>query len=118
MANNDKDKKDSKNQDPHSSTTGEKLAEALKKIISSGSPAEISKEIISTVFGQAVKAKDDITHKVSTEMIALVQKIDFVKDLEVKRLSEVQFQDLKKDKHVLLIPEIIDRNLPFYLISG
>lgn len=77
MANNDK--KDSKNGES-SSTTTEKLGEAIKKIISSGSPTEISKEIISTVLGQALKAKDDITLKVSNEMIALVHKIDFVKE--------------------------------------
>jgi len=80
MENNDK--KDSKS----SETSGvavsatEKLSEAIKKIISSGSPTEISKEIIATVMGQALKAKDDITLKVSNEMIALANKIDFVKE--------------------------------------
>lgn len=63
-----------------SSTTTEKLGEALKKIISSGSPSEISKEIITTVMGQALKAKDDITLRVSNEMIALIRKIDFVNE--------------------------------------
>ena len=77
MANNDK--KDSKLSGEALSTT-EKLSEAIKKIISSGSPAEISKEIITTVMAQALKAKDDITLKVSNEMIALVHKIDFVKE--------------------------------------
>lgn len=76
MANNDK--KDTKNSE--SSSTGEKLGETLKKIISSGSPSEISKEIIGTVLGQALKAKDDITLKVSNEMISLVRKIDFVNE--------------------------------------
>ncbi len=76
MANNDK--KDSKSGD--SASTTEKLGEALKKIISSGSPSEISKEIMTTVVGQALKAKDDITLKVSNEMIALIHKIDFVKE--------------------------------------
>ncbi len=78
MANNDKsEKKDSKNE---SSSTTEKLGDALKKIISSGSPSEISKEIIGTVVGQALKAKDDITLKVSNEMISLIHKIDFIKE--------------------------------------
>lgn len=76
MANNDK--KDQKNSEQ--STTTEKLGEAIKKIISSGSPSEISKEIITNVVGQALKAKDDITLKVSNEMIGLVRKIDFVKE--------------------------------------
>jgi hypothetical protein len=77
MANNDKkNSKDGEN----TSTATEKIGEALKKIISSGSPAEISKELIGTVLGQALKAKDDITLKVTNEMITLVQKIDFVKE--------------------------------------
>lgn len=76
MANNN-EKKD-KSSDSASAT--EKLGEAIKKIISSGSPTEISKEIITTVMGQAIKAKDDITLKVSNEMIGLVRKIDFVKE--------------------------------------
>lgn len=75
MANSDEDKKNGE-----SLKTSEKLGEALKKIIASGSPSEISKEIIGTVLGQALKAKDDITLKVSNEMITLVQKIDFVKE--------------------------------------
>lgn len=108
MANNDKkdskpdekEKKDSKSSE--SSTATEKLGEALKKIISSGSPSEISKEIMATVMGQALKAKDDITLKVSNEMIALIQKIDFVK--EFTRFSEnykfkvsAEIEIIKKD---------------------
>ncbi len=69
------EKKDSKPSDVHSS-----LSETLKKIISSGSPTEISKEIISTVVGQALKAKDDVAVRVSTEMISLIKKIDFVQE--------------------------------------
>ncbi len=72
MANNDK--KDPKAGDSQS------LSDTLKKIISSGSPTEISKEILSTVVGQALKAKDDVALKVTNEMIALVKKIDFVKE--------------------------------------
>ena len=66
MANND-DKKD-------------KLTDTLKKILSSGSPTEISKEILTTVLAQALKAKDDVALKVTNEMIGLVRKIDFVKE--------------------------------------
>jgi hypothetical protein len=73
MASNDK--KDSKLGDAASS-----LSETLKKIISSGSPTEISKEIIHTVVNQALKAKDEVAVKVSSEMISLVKKIDFVKE--------------------------------------
>lgn len=77
MANNEK--KDHKQSDSQANEK-EKLTDTLKKIISSGSPTEISKEIIGTVLGQALKAKDDITLKVSNEMISLVRKIDFVKE--------------------------------------
>ncbi|MBC7419333.1 MAG: hypothetical protein H7328_01275 [Bdellovibrio sp.] len=72
MANNDK--KESKPGESQS------ISETLKKIISSGSPTEISKEIINTVVGQALKAKDDVALKVTNEMISLVKKIDFVKE--------------------------------------
>ena len=112
MANNDKkesrkddkvdDKKDSKSNESVASSTTEKLGEALKKILSSGSPTEISKEIIATVMGQALKAKEDITLKVSNEMIALIQKIDFVN--EFSKFSEnykfkvsAEIEIIKKD---------------------
>jgi hypothetical protein len=75
MANNN-DKKDSKN----SSSDSLKLTDTIRKIISSGSPTEISKEIIATVVGQALKAKDDVTLMVTNEMIGLVRKIDFVRE--------------------------------------
>lgn len=98
MANN----KDEKSDGDKSSTT-ERLGDALKKIISSGSPTEISKEILSTVVGQALKAKDDVTLKVTNEMIALVRKIDFVKEFskfaenhKFKVTAEIEI--LKKDK--------------------
>jgi hypothetical protein len=99
MANNKDDKSDGNEK----SSTTEKLGDALKKIISSGSPTEISKEILSTVVGQALKAKDDVTLKVTNEMIALVRKIDFVKEFEkfaenhkFKVTAEIEI--LKKDK--------------------
>ena len=72
MANNDK-------KDPKSGES-QSLSETLRKIISSGSATEISKEILSTVVGQALKAKDDVAGKVTNEMIALVKKIDFIKE--------------------------------------
>jgi len=98
MENNDK--KDSKSNEAPSAT--EKLSETIKKIISSGSPSEISKEIIATVMAQALKAKDDITLKVSNEMISLVNKIDFVNEFskftqnhKFKVTAEIEI--LKKD---------------------
>lgn len=76
------DKKDLKNSGSDESLTkSEKFSDALKKIISAGSPTDISKELIGTVLGQALKAKDEVSLKVTNEMIALVRKIDFVKEI-------------------------------------
>ena len=68
MANNSDDKKDPK------------LTETLKKILSAGSPSDISKELLGTIVGQVLKTKDDITLKATNEMISLIQKIDFVNE--------------------------------------
>ena len=57
-----------------------KISDTIKKIISAGSPSEISKELIGTVLTQALKAKDDVSLKVTNEMIGLIRKIDFVKE--------------------------------------
>jgi len=57
-----------------------KLTDTIKKILSAGSPTDISKELIGTVVGQVLKTKDDITLKATNEMISLIQKIDFVKE--------------------------------------
>lgn len=57
-----------------------KLTETIKKILSAGSPSEISKELLGTVVGQVLKTKDDITMRATNEMIGLIQKIDFVKE--------------------------------------
>ena len=68
MANNNEDKKDPK------------LTDTIRKILSSGSPTEISKELLSSVVGQALKTKDDVAMKVTNELISLVRKIDFVNE--------------------------------------
>lgn len=57
-----------------------KLSETIKKILTAGSPSEISKELLGTVVGQVLKTKDDITLKATSEMISLIQKIDFGKE--------------------------------------
>ena len=67
MANNDEKK------DP-------KLTETLKKILTAGSPTEISKELLGTIVSQVLKTKDDITLRATNEMISLIQKIDFVNE--------------------------------------
>ncbi len=56
------------------------LSDAIRKIITAGSPTEISKELIGTVLSQALKTKDDVSALVTNEMISLVRKIDFVKE--------------------------------------
>lgn len=57
-----------------------KITDAIKKILTAGSPTDISKELLTTVVGQVLKTKDDITLKATNEMISLIQKIDFVKE--------------------------------------
>lgn len=90
MANGDNDKKDPK------------ITDAIKKILTAGSPTDISKELLTTVVGQVLKTKDDITLKATNEMISLIQKIDFVKEFskfaenhKFKVTAEVEI--LKKD---------------------
>lgn len=68
MSNNENDKKDPK------------ITDAIKKILTAGSPTDISKELLSTVVSQVLKTKDDITLKATNEMVAMIQKIDFVKE--------------------------------------
>ena len=79
MANDKKDSKPTTNEDPVIKGDG-KFSDTFKKIISAGSASDISKELMGTVLGQALKAKDDISTKVTNEMISLVRKIDFIKE--------------------------------------
>jgi polyhydroxyalkanoate synthesis regulator phasin len=101
MGNDSKKDSSSAGSDPAKSDTN-KISDAIKKIISSGSPTEISKEILSTVLNQALKAKDDVAAKVTNEMISLVRKIDFVQEFskfaqnhKFKVTAEIEI--LKKD---------------------
>ncbi len=79
MANEKKDSRQTPAEDPIIKGDG-KFSDTIKKIISAGSASDISKELMGTVLGQALKAKDDISSKVTNEMIALVRKIDFIKE--------------------------------------
>jgi signal transduction histidine kinase/CheY-like chemotaxis protein len=45
-----------------------------------------------------------------------IKKIDFIKDIKVRRLDSNQFNGVKEDVHNLIIPENIDSNLPYYLV--
>jgi len=90
VSNGDNDKKDPK------------ITDAIKKILTAGSPTDISKELLTTVVGQVLKTKDDITLKATNEMISLIQKIDFVK--EFSKFAEnhkfkvtAEIETMKKD---------------------
>lgn len=96
MANDDKKNNDNK-------STDNKISDAIKKIISSGGPSEISKELLTTVVGQVLKTKDDITLKATNEMISLIQKIDFVKEFSKfaenhKFKISAEIEIIKKDE--------------------
>jgi len=89
--------------DKKEKATSGNMADALKKIISAGSASDISKELLHTALGQVNKTKDDISAKVTNEMIALIRKIDFVKefskfaeDHKFKISAEVEI--IKKNK--------------------
>lgn len=90
--NNDNDKKDPS------------ITDTIKKIITSGSPTEISRELLGTVVGQVLKTKDDITLRATNEMITLIRKIDFVKEFSKfaenhKFKVSAEIEILKKDEN-------------------
>lgn len=104
MANSDdkNSKKDQGKSSDKSSTQG--LTDAIKKIITAGSPSDISKELVQTVVSNMNKTKDDITAKATNEMIALIRRIDFVKEFskfaqEHKFKVSAEIEVLKKDKN-------------------
>ena len=64
---------------------------------------DISKDFLSSALGQVNKTKEDISAKVTSEMIALIRKIDFIKefskfaeDHKLKISAEVEI--IKKSK--------------------
>ncbi len=92
------DSKDPKDSDSKSSTL---IGEAVKKIFTTGVTAafmteesirtyladlKLPKEILSVILAGASKSKDEITNRVSKEVIGMIQKIDFVK--EASRFAE------------------------------
>ena len=90
------------NKDKKEKSSG-KMGDTLKKIMSAGSASDISKELLHTALGQVNKTKDDISAKVTNEMIALIRKIDFIKefskfaeDHKFKISAEVEI--IKKNK--------------------
>lgn len=89
------DEKDSKREDLAGAASS-LVGEALKKVFSVGVSAafmteenirtymqdiKLPKEILSLVIQSANKSKDEITNRVSNEIIKVVGKIDWVKEL-------------------------------------
>jgi hypothetical protein len=97
MADDSKKQNDEKD-DAKSSTL---IGEAVKKLFTAGVTAafmteesvrgyladvKLPKEILNVIVSGAAKSKDELTNRVSKEIIAMVQKIDFVK--EASRFAE------------------------------
>jgi hypothetical protein len=91
--------------------------EMIKKVMSVGLGAafmteesirtylsEVPKEVVSNIIQNANKSKEELLNRVGTEVIRLIQKIDFVK--EASRFAEehkfkisAEVEVVKKDKH-------------------
>ena len=97
---------------------GLKIGDAVKKIFTAGvsaafmteesvrsylSEVKLPKEILGVLLQGAAKTKEEVANRVTTEMIGIIRKIDFVKefsrfaeDHKFKISAEVEI--LKKDK--------------------
>ncbi len=109
--------KDSKESPSESSAKG-LLGEALKKVFTTGVSAafmteesiraylgevKLPKDILNLVLQSANKSKEEITQRVSKEAVAILQKIDVVKELsrfvETHKFKvQAEIEILKKDK--------------------
>jgi hypothetical protein len=101
MANNE-EKQDKKESSSKASGSDSKLSDTIKKIITAGSPSDISKELVQTVVSNVMKTKDDIAIKATNEMISLIRRIDFVKEFskfaqEHKFKVSAEIEIFKKD---------------------
>lgn len=94
------------------------LGETLKKVFTAGVSAafmteesvraylaelKLPKEVLSLLLQQANKSKEEITHRVSKEIVGIIHKIDFVKEFskfaeshKFKISAEIEIE--KKDK--------------------
>ena len=101
-----------------SGTDGLKIADAVKKILTAGvsaaflteesvrsylSEVKMPKELINLLLQSAAKTKDEIALRVTNEMLGIIRKIDFVK--EVSRFAEdhkfkisAEVEIIRKDK--------------------
>lgn len=117
MADDGKDSKDKSNQDKEDAKSSTLIGEAVKKLFTAGVTAafmteesvrgyladlKLPKEILNVILAGASKSKDEITNRVSKEVISMIQKIDFVK--EASRFAEThkfkisaEIEILKKD---------------------
>lgn len=96
MGNNDSKKNsDSKGESEIHDDGKVKLSEALKKVFTVGvsaafmteesvrnylSELKIPKEILNVVLQGAQKSKDEITQRVTKEVVSIIDKVDFVKE--------------------------------------
>lgn len=122
--NDDQNKKNSDQAEHSSEESKLKLSDALKKVFSVGvgaafmteesvrsylSDLKIPKELLGLVIQGAQKSKDEITNRVSKEMIGMLSKIDFVKEaskfaethtfkieINVERKNSSQKEELSK----------------------
>jgi len=94
------------------------LGDALKKVFTAGvgaafmteesvraylSELKLPKEVLTVVLQSAQKTKEDITGKVTQELLNVIQKIDFVKEFSKfaethKFKISAEIEILKKDK--------------------
>jgi hypothetical protein len=95
------DEKKHKDDDKEDSKAGGLLGEAAKKIFTAGvtaafmteesvrgylSEVKLPKELLSLILQGATKSKEELTNRVGKEVVAMIQKIDFVK--EASRFAE------------------------------
>jgi hypothetical protein len=110
-------KKDSGKSDPISDVKS-LFGETIKKVIASGvtgafmteealrnylSDLKLPKEMLNLILQSAQKSKDEITQRVSKEMVAMIHKIDFAKEIskftenhKFRISAEIEF--VKKEK--------------------
>ena len=96
MGGNNDCKKDDKKEDKKDERSGLNIGDAVKKIFTTGVTAafmteesvrqylaelKLPKEIISLVIQSANKSKEEITQRVGKEAVAILQKIDFTREL-------------------------------------
>ncbi len=95
-------------------TSGLKITEALKKVITAGigaafmteesirgylSDLKLPKDALNIVLQGAAKSKEELVHRVGTEIIKVVNRIDFVK--EASRFVEEHKFKIKAEVEVV-----------------